>query len=349
MSARIWIAILSLVFWSGTALAQGFAGLGTDAEGYTYPDPEALLEFPDDHGPHPEFRIEWWYVTATLTGSDERDYGIQWTLFRTALAPRETEGWDSPQLWIGHAALTTPELHFVAERLARGGIGQAGVTATPFRAWIDNWEMSGPTLSEVSLVAEDLDFGYQLTLAADRPFVLQGENGYSVKSLEGQASHYYSQPFYEVSGTLHLPQGDVAVTGNAWFDREWSSQPLTETQSGWDWFSLAFDDGARLMGYRLRDTAAEVFTAATWVTPEGVPTPYPDAAFTADPLSEHSVAGRSLPVRWRVRLPDRGVDVTVAPLNPDTWMSTSFPYWEGPIRFEGTHSGRGYLEMTGYE
>ena len=36
------------------------------------------------------------------------------------------------------------------------------------------------------------------------------------------------------------------------------------------------------------------------------------------------------------------------PLNPASWMGTSFPYWEGPIRFEGSHAGVGYLEMTGY-
>ena len=29
-------------------------------------------------------------------------------------------------------------------------------------------------------------------------------------------------------------------------------------------------------------------------------------------------------------------------------MGTSFPYWEGPISFSGSHAGVGYLEMTGY-
>jgi predicted secreted hydrolase len=29
-------------------------------------------------------------------------------------------------------------------------------------------------------------------------------------------------------------------------------------------------------------------------------------------------------------------------------MGTSFPYWEGPIAFRGSHGGVGYLEMTGY-
>jgi len=36
------------------------------------------------------------------------------------------------------------------------------------------------------------------------------------------------------------------------------------------------------------------------------------------------------------------------PLNPQSWMNTLYPYWEGPVSFDGTHAGRGYLEMTGY-
>jgi predicted secreted hydrolase len=29
-------------------------------------------------------------------------------------------------------------------------------------------------------------------------------------------------------------------------------------------------------------------------------------------------------------------------------MGTSFAYWEGPISFRGSHTGIGYLELTGY-
>ncbi len=125
-------------------MAQGFAGMGTSAEGYALPDPDTRFQFPRDHGPHPDFRIEWWYLTANLTGADGTDYGLQWTLFRSALAPGDQgDGWDSPQFWMGHAAITTPDAHFVTERFARGGIGQAGVTADPFSAWIDDWAMTG--------------------------------------------------------------------------------------------------------------------------------------------------------------------------------------------------------------
>ena len=346
---RSWLLAFLLLF-PLAALAQSFAGLGTDAEGFAIPEPDTPFVFPEDHGPHPAFRIEWWYITATLETPDGTPMGVQWTLFRSALAPREAEGWESPQIWMGHAALTTPDRHFVAERFARGGIGQAGVeTQGAFRAWIDEWGLEGPDLSDVRMTAQGSDFAYDLALITERPFVPQGEGGYSVKSREGQASHYYSQPFYTVSGTLTLPSGPVEVTGNAWLDREWSSQPLSDTQTGWDWFSLVFDDGARLMGFRLRETDATPFTAATWIAPDGTPTPYPDGAFAARPLNAAEVAGRSLPTRWQVTLPDRALDVTVSALNDSAWMATAFPYWEGPVRVEGTHPGRGYLEMTGYE
>jgi predicted secreted hydrolase len=329
--------------------AQGLYGMGTDPDGFTLPDPDYRFDFPADHGPHPDFRIEWWYVTATLEGPDGTPYGIQWTLFRDALEPGEDVGWESPQNWLGHAGLTTPDRHFVAERFARGGIGQAGVTAEPFEAFVDEWYMKGPTISDVTVHAQGADFAYTLALVTDAPFVPQGIEGFSIKAQTGEASHYYSQPFYEVTGTLTLPEGDIAVTGHAWLDREWSSQPMTETQTGWDWFSLSFDTGEKMMGFRLRDSEGPEFTAATWISPDGTPTPYPDGAFQAEPLAVTRVADRDVPTRWRVTLPRRGLDATVEALNPQAWMATVFPYWEGPITITGSHEGRGYLEMTGYE
>lgn len=330
------------------AQAQGFADLGSTAQdGFATPSAQSVLQFPRDHGAHPEYRIEWWYVTANLQGQDGTPYGLQWTLFRNALAPYAVEGWQSPQLWMGHAAVTTPTAHFVAERLARGGIGQAGVTPAPFEAWIDDWVMAGPDLDTLHLTAGGADFAYDMALTAQGPLVLHGQSGYSVKSAAGQASFYYSQPFYDIKGTLRLPSGDVAVTGKAWLDREWSSQPLSADQTGWDWFSLSFDSGAKLMGFVLRGGGD--YTSATWIAPDGQATPLPNGAFTAQALGSHRVAGRDVPVTWRVQLPSEGVDVTVSALNKDAWMATSVPYWEGPVTVEGSHTGVGYLEMTGYD
>ena len=344
------VRVIALLLWLPMqAAAQGFAGLGTDAEGFAVPTPDPAFDFPQDHGPHPEYRIEWWYLTANLQGPDGTAYGVQWTLFRSALAPETREGWSDPQVWFAHAAVTTPDTHLVAERIARGGIGQAGVTVDPFDAWIDDWRMAGPSFDDLTLTARGDAFAYDLDLQATGPLVFHGENGFSVKSAQGQASYYYSQPYYKVAGTLTLPQGDVPVTGAAWLDREWSSQPLAETQSGWDWFSLSFESGDKLMGFLLREDDGGAFTSATWIAPDGTTTAYPDGAFAAQPLDWHEVAGRDVPTTWAVQLPDKGIDVTVQALNPDAWMALSIPYWEGPVTVEGSHEGRGYLEMTGYE
>ena len=333
-----------------TAWAQGFAGLGTDAEGFAVPERGTTFDFPADHGPHPDYRIEWWYLTANLTSADGTPYGLQWTLFRSALAPGERPGWQSPQVWFAHAAVTTPEAHFATERFARGGVGTAGVEAAPFRAWIDEWALEGPDFDTLRMTAAGPAFRYDMALEAQGPLIFHGDAGFSVKSDEGQASYYYSQPFYRISGTLHLPEGSVAVTGTAWLDREWSSQPLSGRQAGWDWFSLSFDDGTKLMGFQLRnrdDSAG--YSSGTWIRPDGTTESLPNGAFTAAPLATHSVAGRDVPVQWQVAVPDRGIDVTVAAMNPDAWMGLSIPYWEGPVSVTGSHAGIGYLEMTGYE
>lgn len=346
------LALMALL--AQPAAPQGFAGLGSDAEGFALPSPDHVLSFPEDHFAHPTFRIEWWYLTANLTDEDGQDYGLQWTLFRSALAPETAEGWSDPQIWFAHAAVTTPDHHYHAERLARGGVGQAGVDNAPFRAFIDDWALTGinttgDLLDDVTLTASGDGFSYDMRLTAQGPLVFQGDDGYSVKSSDGQASHYYSQPFYEITGMLELPGGSVEVTGQAWLDREWSSQPLSDDQNGWDWFSLHLDDGTKLMGFGLRSTRGDHFTSATWIDPAGETEPYGNGALELTPLETSRVAERDIPTRWRLRLKDRGLDLEIAAVNPQAWMGTNIAYWEGPVRVTGSHQGRGYLEMTGYE
>jgi predicted secreted hydrolase len=337
-----------LLLGAGAALAgrpahpQGFAGLGGGGAGFALPDPAYRMRFPLDHRPHPSFRIEWWYLTANLTDSEGRDWGVQWTLFRTALDPADP----AAQVWMGHAALTTPSAHLSAERLARPG--QAGVgDRAPLDAWIDEWRLTGDPEAAMRLSAGGQEFAYDLTLSATGPLVRHGIDGYSVKSAGGQASHYYSQPFLAVAGEVETRDGRTAVSGTGWLDREWSSEPLAADQSGWDWFSLSFDSGEKLMAFVLRGETP--FTSASWITPDGALTALPDGAFAASPLAQARVAGRELPVSWHLELPARKLSVEVRALRTDAWMPMLFPYWEGPVQVSGSHPGRGYLEMTGYE
>ena len=324
------------------ANGQGFAGLGETADGFAVPTAGYDFTFPADHGAHPEFRIEWWYVTANLAGPDGTQYGAQWTVFRNALEPEMGTGWGAPQIWLGHAALTTPTDHYFAERFGRSGIGQAGAKDTALDVWIDEWE-----LTDNHMTAQGADWAYDLKLQFDGPLVFHGDNGLSVKSSAGQASYYYSQPYIRVSGSIFADGAEIPVTGQAWMDREWSSQPLASDQSGWDWFSLSFDTGDKLMGFQLRGT--DTYTSASWISADGGVTAYSDGAFLAEPITVHETAGVTLPVEWRVTLPLQGVDVIVNAINPDAYLPVSVPYWEGPVTVTGSHGGVGYLEMTGYD
>jgi predicted secreted hydrolase len=205
------------------------------------------------------------------------------------------------------------------------------------------------SIDTLTLRASGSEFTYDLKLNANGPLVFHGDRGYSVKSAGGQASYYYSQPSYQVQGHLDLPSGKVKVSGSAWLDREWSSQPLSKDQYGWDWVSLNFDDGSKLMGFQLRQSDGQNFASATWIDADGSSVSYANNEVRLTEMARSEAAGRSLPTTWRVELPKQGIDVTLEALNKRAWMDTSFPYWEGPVNIRGSHGGVGYLEMTGYE
>ena len=336
-------------------LAQGFAGLGESADGFAAVVPGKVFSFPSDHGPHPDFRIEWWYVTANLADAGGLAYGAQWTLFRQAMRPgSEQEGWASQQLWMGHAAVTSARTHRFAETFARGGVGQAGVEAKPLAAWIDAWDMRGSdqtgdlTIAPLELRASAADFSYALHLTADRSLILQGDGGYSKKSEREQASYYYSQPFFRVAGHITIDGKPVDVVGQAWMDREWSSQPLASDQTGWDWFALHFETGEKLMLYRMRQTDGRHYASGNWILPDGKARQILSTEIEMVPKAPVEIEGRKLPVAWHVAIPSLALSIECAALNARSWMGTGFAYWEGPISFAGSHSGVGYLEMTGY-
>ncbi len=351
MNAKSLLFCAALPLLAGAAAAQGFAGMGSDHAGYAEVTPGRVFAFPQDHGAHPGFRTEWWYLTANLKDAEGNSYGAQWTLFRQATEPGpERDGWASQIVWMGHAAFTSASQHFFAETFARGGVGQAGVTAEPFRAFIDDWAFAqqGADAARLRVTAKGAKFRYGLDLAADKPNVLQGEAGFSRKSPQGQASYYYSQPFFAVAGTLLIEGREIKVTGRAWMDREWTSQYLAADQKGWDWFSLHLAGGEKVMLFRMRNEKGPPFCAGTWIGADGKATPLARDDVAIEPLAETTIGARHVPTRWRIKVAGRALAIETTPLNPRSFNASSFPYWEGPIRFDGSAQGEGYLEMTGY-
>ncbi|MFW6350116.1 MAG: lipocalin-like domain-containing protein [Thiohalospira sp.] len=336
---------------------------GGDTAGYARASGERVFTFPDDHGPHPAYRQEWWYFTGNLESEQGRRLGYQITLFRTAVAPAVPEldsAWATNQVWMGHLAVTDPESgRFVFdERFARGALGQAGARAEPFAAWLGDWRMEGGEAGAppFHIRAEAEELAIDLTLDPGKPAVLQGDGGLSQKGPEaGNASWYYSLPRLPTRGTVRVEDEAWSVEGRSWLDREWSTSALGEGQTGWDWFSLQLDDGRDLMIYRIRQADGEPApqSYATWVDAEGEREPDLDfAAIELEPVDywQSPETGSRYPVEWRLELPGEEEAWTVRAVQPAQELRTFVTYWEGAVDVvaEGEAIGRGYLEMTGY-
>ena len=362
---RLWLFIVVCLLVCVGAHAQSddpYAFMRNSGTGYAEVIPGYRMQFPRDHGAHPEFRIEWWYVTANLQDAAGNHYGVQWTLFRQSLSPdTKTDGWRSNQVWLAHTAITDGNEHRHWQKMSRGGIGQAGVSAEPFRAWIDDWVLRSETAAFYPLkltfktTEQTQNYGASLELTADTPEVLNGDQGYSRKAAGKQASYYYSQPHLQVKGEIEWQGKSIPVTGLAWLDREWSSQPLAPSQSGWDWFALHLDDGRALMVYQLREDLlgkSEFWVSGSLVDAGGGKTALTKEDVVILPLDKTTVAGREVPVRWRIRVPMADIDLEIQALHDEQFIGGALPYWEGVIFAHdmetGEKTGTGYMELMGY-
>jgi predicted secreted hydrolase len=349
----VWLCIAPLALGLTTGLAEedSWQSMMREARtGFAQPDPKVAIVFPADHGAHEAFALEWWYLTANLEDQQGRRFGLQWTLFRNRLTPDDGQGWQSPQVFLAHAAISDTETHLSDEKISRGDIGTAGVANEPFEAWIDDWRWlaSGPEPFPAALKFDVQDNPVQLTLRSNGPYVRQGDRGYSVKNRSGSlASHYYSQPHLSISGQMGWQGQTLTVSGQGWFDREWSSEFLGDDDAGWDWFSIHLSDGAKMMLFQVR-SEGDRFRQGTWIAPDGQVESLSADSIEMQPLDWRRIDGEEYPVRWRIMIENKDLDVSTTPLREDSVMRLSMRYWEGAIDVSGTHAGEGFLEMTGY-
>ena len=317
------------------------------------------LTFPADYGSHPEFRTEWWYVTGWLTTKQGEQLGFQITFFRTkpdiddgnpsSFAPR--------QLLVAHCAISDPKRGrlWQDQRIRRAGLGLAEAATGDADVWIDRWSLkrSGAAYS-AKIDAED--FSFDLSLFETQAVLLNGDSGVSRKGPAAEsASYYYSLPHMRVAGTIARRARADQVTGEAWFDHEWSSEYLDAGAVGWDWIGLNLDDGAALMAFRIRGAQGEQrWAGGTLRASEGhVEILGPgDLEFRARREWTSQRTQIKYPVQWHVRAGSREFDLEplIDDQENDTRLSTGAIYWEGAVRaYEGARSvGRGYLELTGY-
>ena len=426
----------------GTSTPNGFFGNMQSSDAFTPVKRGYTVAIPRDHMSHPDFQLEWWYLTFVLSAEDGQKFGLQYTLFRfntelnapqsaKANAKKSAEGsaessashssednlhtnanshiaknWSNGQQWMGHASLHTAEQHYFEERFASGGVGNAYVNQQPFTTVIDDWVWKAaqaevqtgaeskamfPSLLKVAFgqisthqpvkingkipatAADSLSelndtpgvsaVKVSLNLDTYGPFIKQGDNGYSKKTQDERLrSYYYSQPFINAKGTLNIEGNSVRVTGKGWFDHEWTSHLANSEAMGWDWFSLHLDDGNKLMAFRMhamnenmknsKSKHSEIFTTASYIAENGTKETIDQANVSITPMAYETIneggVPRAVPTIWRIQIPIKDIDVTVKPFKENQWNNSLFPYYEGRVEIKGSHSGSGFMELTGY-
>lgn len=426
----------------GTSTPNGFFGNMQSSDAFTPVKRGNIVELPRDHMSHPDFQLEWWYLTFVLSAEDGQEFGLQYTLFRfntelnafssaKANAKNSAEGsaessanhssednrhtnanshiarnWTDGQQWMGHASLHTTEQHYFEERFASGGVGNAYVNQQPFTTVIDDWvwkaaqaevqtgaeskamfpsvltfafgqssthhplktreKIPDPTadsLSELNNAPGVSAVKVALNLNTSGPFIKQGDNGYSKKTQDERLrSYYYSQPFINAEGTLNIEGNSVEVTGKGWFDHEWTSHLANSEAMGWDWFSLHLDDGSKLMAFRMhamnenmknsKSKHSEIFTTASYIAENGTKETIEQANISITPTAYETInegeSPRSVPTAWRIQIPIKDIDVSISPFKENQWNNSLFPYYEGRVEIKGSHSGSGFMELTGY-
>ncbi len=334
--------------------------------------PGYRFEFPRDHFSHPNYQTEWWYYTGNLHAGDGHRYGFELTFFRQAvrLAAEAAESEDSPwrpdQLYLAHLALSDLDGHsfYHSERLNRAGPGLAGADLPEARYWNGNWEVrwTGLPSTKQKLTAVCERFNLSLDLESAKPAIIQGQDGVSRKGpLPGQASHYISFTRMTASGRMQQKGSAIEVSGTAWMDHEFFTEPSDSNLAGWDWFAIQLHNNEELMLYRLRSKSGNINpdSSGTYIDSRGQPhfLHAGDFALTAGATWQSPHSRARYPVAWQIRVPRLQLDLAEQTelKDQELWsrQGDSPSYWEGAVTYNGTLrerpiDGVGYLEMTGY-
>ncbi len=329
--------------------------------GYSY-------KFPRDLFSHDNFRIEWWYYTGNLEDETGRPFGYQLTFFRVGLEGSQKfvndSKWKVDQIYFAHFTVSDIEnekFHYF-ERINRKGLGNAGAESDRLEVWNENWSLTLKDEAHV-LTAHDSEIGINLSLLPEKPPVIHGMDGVSVKGEQmGNASHYFSYTRMKTTGTVTLKGTTYKIRGTSWMDHEFSSSQMNAKQSGWDWFSLKFDNGHELMLYqlRLKTGGVDSISSGTLVLPDGSHRHLNVKDFTVVPQGTWTSQKTSAryPSGWKLQIQDPPITLKVRPdmkaQELDFLRSISGSYWEGSVTAQGimegkSIKGKGYVELVGYQ
>lgn len=326
------------------------------------------ISLPRDHGPHPDFKTEWWYFTGWFSSKALKEpLGIQITFFRSAPnAPLDNPSRFNPsQLSFAHAAVALPSHGKLkhAQIIRRAGSGGVSWQADELGKHVlslkmPGWKLGSETGDTWHCDIQTPQLGLQLRMQQSQAPWLQGEQGFSRKGpAPEQSSHYITLPHLKSNGTLLIEGQSIAVEGEFWMDHEWSSTVLADNAQGWDWVGLHGDRGESLMAFQIRNkvpTEPPVWTHGALRAADQTVQTFKSVKFKTQQKWRSTRTGIQYPISQTLDLDDLHLvlDPLMSDQELDARSSTGTLYWEGAVRVktrDGKPWGRGYLEMTGYD
>ena len=116
---------------------------------------------------------------------------------------------------------------------------------------------------------------------------------------------------------------------------------MAQWQSGWDWFSLQFEDGRELMLFRLRTKAGRSEPENRYgilIERDGSSRVLNPAQIRLTPARPGAAPGQPYPIEWQLKAGD--INLRIQARQPDQAMTGRFDYWEGAVSVSGMPRGR---------
>lgn len=346
----------------------------------------AELEFPKDHGPHPDQRIESWYFSGRLAAEGDQQFGFHLGFFRLGVQPDTPErveqggsAWALREIYraeLGIADLASGRFQSY-QHLSRAALDLAGARASPFRVWVYDWSAQAASGSDAQTSFRlranwGEAAGVDLELKAAKPAVVPG--GLPLVGAGGSrnAMRWYSLTRMLASGSLVFDGKVHQVKGHVWLDRAWRGASLefittslgsgeragflTAGQIAINRFALLLENGWELLLFQMhrRDGSGTPVPGGTLIYGDGSTRALSRGELT---LSESSYwtspDGVRYPASWRIAVPSEGIELTVNASAPDQEVRETVRYWAGSVDLSGEAIGRavtghGHVALVGY-
>jgi predicted secreted hydrolase len=327
--------------------------------------------------PHRNYKIEWWYVTGFLKAATGERMGFQGTFFRFATSYVHPAGlpdspWEPREVVSFHGAISFLDKKiFVSREISRRSFRfLAGAHGNPFSVNVEENRLEGKKWTNskdpVFFLKERVKGRLlTLTLSPKTGLLWQDPTG-KLKTGPGANdwAWYYSYPDMSVSGKLARTDksGSIAktsVTGQAWFDHEWTDSALGRNQIGWIWMWGLFrvphgESGFMAFQMIKKDGSFDDYRGGTIfsIVDRNIQFHYARSEEMSIPsfLGQKTQEG-CLPKK--IILTMKNLDsASGRPYFNGQELEGPTRYWEGAVGLSlkdkgSTASGRGYLEVTG--